>query len=90
MKVKCAWCDCDLGEQMGPDELTSHGICDNCAADVRKHTSICELHGRYFPVHSWLDGKPTCPKCDVELREGYGEKVSTLDEVNARRGHGEE
>ncbi len=30
MKVVCAWCKRDMGEKMGPDELTTHGICKDC------------------------------------------------------------
>lgn len=30
MKVVCAWCLRDMGEKMGPDNLTTHGICGPC------------------------------------------------------------
>lgn len=82
MRVTCAWCSRDMGEKMGPDDLTTHGICDSCAAQIRKHTEVCPVHGRYFPEPSWIDHKPSCPKCDEEMRDSF----ETVREVNARRG----
>jgi hypothetical protein len=71
MKRVCAWCDGDMGETFGPSELTTHGICAKCqdkvSAAIGRRTSVCEIHGRYWPGPSWFDGKPTCPKCDEEM-----------------------
>ena len=30
MKVVCAWCGRDMGEQLGPVGLVSHGMCSEC------------------------------------------------------------
>lgn len=34
MKVVCAWCGKDMGEKMGPDGLTTHGMCKRCAENL--------------------------------------------------------
>ena len=63
MKVVCSWCNRSMGKKMGPDGM---GICAGCAELIEIGTKICELHGRYIPKPSKLDGKPTCPRCDRE------------------------
>jgi hypothetical protein len=85
MKVVCSWCERSMGEKMGPDGITTHGICAACQKMIDTGTKVCEVHGRYIPKLSWLDHKPTCPRCDQELRD----MSPTLAEVNERRGHGE-
>lgn len=87
MMVICAWCSRDMGEKMGPDDLTTHGICDACAEQIRKHTEVCPVHGRYFPEQSkFLPAGAkgmVCPKCEAEMLDGS----ETLAEVNERRGY---
>lgn len=34
MKVVCSWCHREMGEKMGPDGLTTHGICKTCFEEV--------------------------------------------------------
>jgi hypothetical protein len=36
MKVICGWCDRDMGEKLGPDNLISHGICKQCSDKIRQ------------------------------------------------------
>lgn len=33
IRVKCSWCNKDMGEKPGPDN-TTHGICDECVERV--------------------------------------------------------
>lgn len=85
MDVVCSWCSKSMGQKMGPDGMVMHGICKKCMTKIEETSGFCEVHGRYIPVPSWLDRKPTCPKCDKELRD----MSPTLAEVNARRGYEE-
>ena len=83
MAVVCAWCGRSMGEKMGPDDLITHGICRYCqnevSAEIETRTSVCEIHGRYWPKASMLDGSPACPKCDREtFPQFYGEPDSMV------------
>jgi hypothetical protein len=41
MKVRCAWCDTDLGSKEGPHDIT-HGMCGNCYESMMQE--IQQLH----------------------------------------------
>jgi hypothetical protein len=49
MKVVCSWCERSMGEKMGPDGITTHGICAACQKMIDTGTKVCEVHGRYIP-----------------------------------------
>jgi len=34
MKAECAWCGKSLGVRPGPDDKTTHGICEECMIAV--------------------------------------------------------
>lgn len=46
MKIRCAWCGKDMGEKPGAicDAIT-HGICDECAARVKREFAGMVLDG---------------------------------------------
>ncbi len=35
MKRICAWCDKDMGEKEGEERSITHGMCEDCAAELR-------------------------------------------------------
>lgn len=36
MKKICAWCKKDMGTTLGPENMTTHGICPACANTLRQ------------------------------------------------------
>lgn len=42
MKVVCGWCKRPMGEQMGPDNLVTHGICADCRKDIDERMARLE------------------------------------------------
>ena len=35
-KIICAWCKKDMGEKATAEGLPTHGICEECAANLKK------------------------------------------------------
>jgi hypothetical protein len=82
MRVVCAWCKRSMGTKMGPDDLVTHGICADCAAEIDRKVPVCETHGHYLPTSSRFDGHPVCPKCE---RESFPEWYDDSDDGDGRK-----
>lgn len=65
MQVICANCGKSLGEQMGPDELTSHGLCSVCMVrlypDLYRWCPDCGGKGHDLNCYG---RDATCSRCE--------------------------
>jgi len=69
VKIKCGWCDKDMGEKPPFDnDQVSHGICPECYEAVT-HPPVCVRCGRFLirPQHIDYAEEPDGKVCMVCL-----------------------